>query len=84
MYDQRRVRLIKSIKNEIDKPENRMRHMQALLVTVKTDDGEKHLAIKFNCIENAKQWDKVNALVDKYCESLIFFTKTKTTITYLV
>ena len=84
MYDKRRVRLIESIKNEIDKPENKMRHMQALVVIVKTDNGEKHLAIKFNCIETAKQWNKVNALVDKYCESLTFFTKTKTTVTYLV
>ena len=84
MYNERTVKLIESIKNEVDKPENKMRHVQALTIIVKTLDGERHLAIKFVSIDTDKQRDKVKALAAKYCESLQLFKESKTTMTYLI
>lgn len=59
--------------------ERKMQHVQALLRTV---DGR--LRIKFVSVDNDKLKDKVKALADELCESLKFYSESKTTITYLI
>lgn len=59
--------------------ERKMQHVQALL---RHADGR--LCIKFVSVDNDKLKDKVKALAGELCESLEFYSESKTTITYLI
>lgn len=59
--------------------ERKMQHVQALL---RHTNGR--LCIKFVSVDNDKLKDKVKALANELCESLEFYSESKTTITYLI
>lgn len=59
--------------------ERKMQHVQALL---RHTDGK--LCIKFVSVDNDKLKNNVKALASELCESLEFYSESKTTITYLI
>lgn len=59
--------------------DNRLKSVQLFLIHY---DG--HMAFKFTCLENSKRKDKVKALCDQYCESMMLVKETKTTLTYAI
>ena len=59
--------------------ERKMQHVQALL---RHTNGR--LCIKFVSVDNDKLKDKVKGLAGELCESLEFYSESKTTITYLI
>ena len=71
------VNLIKYIVEQLK--ERKMQHVQALL---RHTDGR--LCIKFVSVDNDKLKDKVKVLASELCESLEFYSESKTTITYLI
>lgn len=82
MYNVNSVAIIKSLRNQVDV--KGLRHVQMLVGSCRTDDGERHLCVKFLYLDNDNYKKKVKAITDRYCESLTLRKETKTTVTYML
>lgn len=77
----RRIYLTRSINEELIA--RKLCHAQLHMLVV-TAEGRRRMAIKFINLDLPGLKDRVKELADNYHESLVFWSETKTTMTYLI